>query len=118
MRLKTNSGNIKTMMLRIYNTHGRCKEDFIPLEEGVVKMYVCGVTVYDTCHLGHARAYTSFDIIRRYLEYKGYSVKYVQNFTDIDDKVIAKARTYRNDSEGEERTLREAVKRVSEKYTK
>jgi cysteinyl-tRNA synthetase len=82
-------------------------------------MYVCGVTVYDDCHLGHARAYVSFDIVRRYLEYKGYRVKHLQNFTDIDDKVIAKARTYKEElrrSEGREITLKEAAKFIAEKY--
>jgi len=78
-------------MLRVFNTLGQKKEVFKPLKEGEVKMYVCGVTVYDDCHLGHGRAYVSFDLIRRYLEYIGYEVVYVQNFTDIDDKIIKKA---------------------------
>jgi len=104
------------MSLRIYNTLGRRKEIFSPLKKGVVGMYVCGVTVYDDCHLGHGRAYVSFDIVRRYLEYKGYRVVYVQNITDIDDKIIAKANAYREKLQGGI-TLREAVKTVSEKYT-
>jgi cysteinyl-tRNA synthetase len=78
------------MTLRIYNTLTRHKEDFIPLEAGNVKMYVCGVTVYDYCHLGHARAYTVWDMIRRYLATK-YQVKFVQNITDIDDKILKRA---------------------------
>ncbi len=105
------------MSLRIYNTLGRRKETFVPVEEGIVRMYVCGVTVYDTIHIGHARAYVSFDIIRRYLEYKGYRVQHVQNFTDIDDKVIAKANTYRKELQGRI-TLKEAAKEVAEKYTR
>ena len=78
------------MTLRIYNTLTRHKEDFIPLEAGNVKMYVCGVTVYDYCHLGHARAYVVWDMIRRYLVTK-YQVKFVQNITDIDDKILKRA---------------------------
>jgi len=80
------------MSLKIYNTLSRKKEKFVPLKKGKVSMYICGVTVYDDCHLGHARAYVAFDVIYRYLEYKGYKVKYVQNFTDVDDKVINRAR--------------------------
>lgn len=78
------------MPLRLYNTITRRKEEFIPLEEGIVKMYVCGVTVYDYCHLGHARAYVVWDMIRRYLATK-YQVKFVQNITDIDDKILKRA---------------------------
>ncbi|OIP75495.1 MAG: cysteine--tRNA ligase [Oscillatoriales cyanobacterium CG2_30_44_21] len=78
------------MALRIYNTLTRRKEEFIPLHAGTVQMYVCGVTVYNYCHLGHARAYVVWDMIRRYLATK-YEVKYVQNITDIDDKILKKA---------------------------
>ncbi|KAA0009419.1 MAG: cysteine--tRNA ligase [Thermoplasmata archaeon] len=78
-------------MLKIYNTLTRQKEPFIPMEEGVVKLYVCGMTTYSDAHIGHARTYVAFDIIRRYLEYKGYKVFYVQNITDIDDKIIKAA---------------------------
>jgi len=78
------------MALRIYNTLTRRKEEFIPLKAGAVQMYVCGVTVYNHCHLGHARAYVVWDMIRRYLATK-YEVKYVQNITDIDDKILKKA---------------------------
>jgi cysteinyl-tRNA synthetase len=73
--------------MKIFNTLSGQKEEFVP-QGNEVKMYVCGVTVYDVCHFGHALCYVSFDVIRRYLEYKGYKVKYVQNFTDIDDKII------------------------------
>ncbi|MFT5170931.1 MAG: cysteinyl-tRNA synthetase [Candidatus Marinamargulisbacteria bacterium] len=76
------------MAIRFYNTLTRKKDDFKPIIGGQVSMYVCGVTVYDYCHMGHARAYVAFDSIRRYLEYAGFKVKYVQNFTDIDDKII------------------------------
>jgi len=77
--------------MKIFNTLSGQKEDFAPTGDEV-KMYVCGVTVYDVCHFGHALCYVSFDVIRRYLEYRGYKVKYVQNFTDIDDKIINRAR--------------------------
>ena len=77
--------------MKIFNTLSGKKEDFTPAGDEV-KMYVCGVTVYDLCHFGHALCYVSFDVIRRYLEYRGYRVKYVQNFTDIDDKIINRAR--------------------------
>lgn len=76
------------MVLVIHNTETRSKEEFEPIEDGKVGMYVCGPTVYDDCHVGHARTYVAFDTIRRYLEYKGYNVTYVQNFTDVDDKII------------------------------
>ncbi len=79
------------MALRIYNTLSRKKESFTPVEKGKVKMYVCGMTVYSDAHIGHARTYLAFDIIRRYFEYKGYDVTYVQNITDVDDKIIAAA---------------------------
>jgi len=70
---------------------GSRKEPFVPLVPGKVRMYVCGVTVYDLCHIGHARANVAFDIIVRYLRYAGYDVTYIRNFTDIDDKIIRKA---------------------------
>jgi cysteinyl-tRNA synthetase len=79
------------MALRVYNTLSGEKEPFIPLEPGKAGMYVCGVTVYDYCHMGHARAYISFDVIFRYLKYAGYDVTYVRNYTDIDDKIIKRA---------------------------
>ncbi|MEB3356398.1 MAG: cysteine--tRNA ligase [Synechococcales bacterium] len=79
------------MALALYNTLTRRKEPFEPLTPGVVKMYCCGVTVYDYCHLGHARSYIVWDTVRRYLEWSGYAVRYVQNFTDIDDKILRRA---------------------------
>lgn len=79
------------MMLRIYNTFTGKKEVFEPLVPGHAGMYVCGVTVYDVCHIGHARSALVFDVIRRYLEYSGFKVSFVKNFTDIDDKIIARA---------------------------
>ena len=78
-------------MLQIFNNLTRQKEPFKPLEEGKVSMYVCGVTVYDLCHIGHARTYAAFDVINRYLKFKGYDVNYVRNITDIDDKIINRA---------------------------
>ncbi len=77
--------------MKIYNTLSRKKEEFIPLEENKVKMYVCGPTVYNLIHIGNARPMICFDTVRRYLEYKGYDVNYVSNFTDVDDKIIKKA---------------------------
>jgi cysteinyl-tRNA synthetase len=79
------------MALRVYNTLSGEKETFIPLVPGKVGMYVCGVTVYDFCHIGHARANVVFDIVFRYLKYAGYDVTYVRNYTDIDDKIINRA---------------------------
>ena len=78
-------------MLRIYNTLTRAKEEFRPIESGHVRMYVCGMTVYDYCHLGHARVLVAFDVVARYLRHVGYRVTYVRNITDIDDKIIARA---------------------------
>lgn len=78
-------------MMKIYNTMSKKKEEFIPLEEGKVKMYVCGPTVYNFIHIGNARPMIAFDTVRRYFEYKGYDVNFVSNFTDVDDKIIKKA---------------------------
>lgn len=87
------------MALRIFNVLGREKQDFKPIEEGRVSMYVCGPTVYDHAHLGHAKTYVSFDVILRYLRYSGYNVLYVQNLTDVghlqvtgEDRILKKAR--------------------------
>ena len=77
--------------MKIFNTMTKKKEEFIPLEEGKVKMYVCGPTVYNFIHIGNARPMIVFDTVRRYFEYKGYDVNYVSNFTDVDDKIIKKA---------------------------
>jgi len=79
------------MPLRVYNTLSGRKEEFQPLVPGKVGMYVCGVTVYDYCHIGHARANIVFDIVYRYLQFSGYDVNYVRNYTDVDDKIIARA---------------------------
>ena len=77
--------------MKLYNTLSKRKEEFVPLEEGKVKMYVCGPTVYNFIHIGNARPMIVFDTVRRYFEYKGYEVNYVSNFTDVDDKIIKKA---------------------------
>ncbi|NNG47798.1 MAG: class I tRNA ligase family protein, partial [Deltaproteobacteria bacterium] len=79
------------MALTVFNTLGNRKEAFVPVNPGQVKVYMCGVTVYDLCHVGHARANVAFDIIVRYLRYRGYVVTFVRNFTDIDDKIIHRA---------------------------
>ena len=77
--------------MKVFNTLSRSKEEFIPMEPGKVKMYACGPTVYNFIHIGNARPLCVFDVLRRYLEYRGYGVTFVQNFTDIDDKIINKA---------------------------
>ncbi len=79
------------MSLRIYNTLSRALEDFSPIEPGRVRMYVCGITVYDLCHVGHARANIAFDVIQRWLKASGYDVTFVRNITDIEDKIIRRA---------------------------
>jgi cysteinyl-tRNA synthetase len=89
------------MALQVYNTLTKSKEDFIPLEPGRVRLYVCGVTVYDLCHIGHARSAIVFDVIYRYLLHSGYEVTFVRNFTDIDDKIIRRA----NEEETDFRTI-------------
>ncbi|MEC5343236.1 cysteine--tRNA ligase [Brenneria populi] len=78
-------------MLKIFNTLSRQKEEFKPIHAGHVGMYVCGITVYDLCHIGHGRTFVAFDVVARYLRYLGYSLKYVRNVTDIDDKIIKRA---------------------------
>jgi cysteinyl-tRNA synthetase len=100
------------MSLQIYNTLTRTKQEFIPIAAGKVKMYVCGVTVYDYCHLGHGRAYVAFDIVYRYLKYLGYDIRYVRNVTDIDDKIIARANKMT-----EPLNLNEKVSALTTKYT-
>ena len=95
------------MTLRVYNTLTKKKEDFQPREEGKVGIYVCGPTVYDSAHLGHARAAVVFDVIVRYLRYRGLKVTYVRNITDVDDKIIKRAQ--------EEGT---SSRSISEKYTR
>src|SRR3989344_7446655 len=80
------------MTFRIVNSLTRKKEEFVPRDGKTVRMYSCGVTVYDRCHIGHARSLYVFDVIRRYLKFRGYDVKFVRNITDVDDKIINKAR--------------------------
>src|SRR5690349_17603214 len=79
------------MTIQIYNTLTRTKEPLETIEPGVVRMYVCGVTVYDQAHIGHAMSAMIFDIARRYLEFRGYQVRHIVNFTDVDDKIINRA---------------------------
>lgn len=95
--------------MKLFNTMTRQKEEFVPLEEGKVKMYACGPTVYNYFHIGNARPFITFDTLRRYLEYKGYKVEFVQNFTDIDDKMITQANA-------EEITVRELADRFIYEY--
>ena len=97
------------MTLTLYNTLTRRQELFETVEPGKVKMYYCGVTVYDYCHLGHARACIVWDVVRRYLQFIGYQVKYVQNFTDVDDKILNRARQ-------EGGTMEEVAQRFIEAY--
>ena len=103
--------------MEIYNTLTKRKEEFKPLEPGKVKMYVCGPTVYNYIHIGNARPMIVFDTVRRYMEYKGYDVNYVSNFTDVDDKIIKKA-----NEEGveasviSERFIKECKRRVQKGY--
>jgi cysteinyl-tRNA synthetase len=77
--------------MKIYNTMTRQKEEFKTIEPGKVRMYLCGPTVYNYIHVGNARSTVAFDTVRRYLEYKGYEVNYVSNFTDVDDRIINQA---------------------------
>lgn len=95
------------MPLSLYNTLTRRKEPFEPLEAGKVKMYCCGVTVYDYSHLGHARCYIAWDTVRRYLMWRGYDVHYVQNFTDIDDKILNRAKAEQS-----------SMQTIADRYTK
>ncbi|WKV07936.1 cysteine--tRNA ligase [Thermoanaerobacterium sp. CMT5567-10] len=97
--------------MKIYNTLTRKKEEFVPLNDNIVNMYVCGPTVYNFIHIGNARAFIVFDTVRRYLEYKGYKVNYVQNFTDIDDKLIKR-------SHEENTTVKELADRYIKEYFK
>src|SRR5438132_12003518 len=78
-------------MLRIHNTLTGRVDPFESIDPGMVRMYVCGITPYDVCHVGHARCYVVFDVVRRVLGANGYKVRFVQNFTDVDDKIIARA---------------------------
>ncbi|MFC1548395.1 cysteine--tRNA ligase [Candidatus Omnitrophota bacterium] len=105
-------------MITLYNTLTRKKEEFKPMEEGKIRMYVCGPTVYDVPHIGHARSAYSFDVIRRYLEHDGYEVYFVRNVTDVDDKIINKAVSELEDIGGtvSSARLQERVKEVAARY--
>ncbi len=107
-KTKAQGGEEKTA-LKIYNTQTASKETFTPLVPGKVGMYVCGVTVYDVCHIGHARSAVVFDVIRRYMQSRGFEVKFVKNFTDIDDKIINRARK-------ENMSWDEVARKYTEKY--
>ncbi|MCK4809476.1 MAG: cysteine--tRNA ligase [Candidatus Omnitrophica bacterium] len=105
--------------LRIYNTLTGRKETFIPQNPPEVKMYTCGVTVYDHCHLGHGRSLYVFEIIRKYLQYKGFKVKFVRNITDVDDKIINKARQWRKEKKIDRNPdLMSVVRSVAKTYIK
>ncbi len=90
-RLKDAEQRVSDVKMHVYNTLTREKESFVPIEAGKVKIYACGPTVYNFFHLGNARPFVTFDLLRRFFEYLGYEVTFVQNFTDIDDRVIEKA---------------------------
>lgn len=111
---------IRTKMISIYNTLTRKKEEFKPITEGKINMYVCGPTVYDVPHIGHARSSFIFDVIRRYLEYAGYEVLFVRNVTDVDDKIINKAKEELTEIEETVtfNSLKDRVKDVAERYLK
>src|SRR6185436_9035159 len=87
------------MPIQIYNSLTKKKEELIPLQGKTIRMYSCGVTVYDQCHIGHARSLYVFDVIRRYLKVRGYDIKFVRNITDIDDKIINRANELKKTSE-------------------
>ncbi|MBP1710073.1 MAG: cysteinyl-tRNA synthetase, partial [Deltaproteobacteria bacterium] len=95
------------MPQKLFNTKTRKKETLQPIKEGAVGMYVCGITAYDVCHVGHARAAVVFDVVFRHLKARGYDVTYVKNFTDIDDKIIDRA-----NKEGVD------ITRITERYIK
>ena len=101
--------------MKIYNSLTRTKDEFIPIKKNVVGMYVCGPTVYDEPHIGHARSAYIFDVIRRYLEYSGYKVKFVRNVTDVDDKIIGKAKSAIS-SQPSTISLKDKVNEVAQKY--
>src|SRR5438876_12148 len=87
------------MTVRIFNSLTKQKEEFVPLSDKTIRMYSCGVTVYDRCHIGHARSLYVFDVIRRYFEYRGYDIRFVRNITDVDDKIINRANELKKTSE-------------------
>ena len=96
------------MSMQIYNSLTRKKEEFVPLKPGHVSMYVCGITAYDYCHIGHARSAVVFDVLVRYLRYIGMQVTFVRNFTDVDDKIISRANREGTDFETIARTYIDA----------
>ncbi|MFA5183836.1 MAG: class I tRNA ligase family protein, partial [Syntrophales bacterium] len=100
------------MTIQVTNTASRRKEEFVPLSPAEIKMYVCGITPYDESHLGHARAYVTFDVIKRYLAHAGYKVKHVQNITDIDDKIIQKALKEPGNAD-----IKQQCRNITEKYS-
>ena len=107
------------MPIFITNSLTRRKEEFVPIEHGNVRMYVCGVTVYDECHVGHARGAIVFDVVRRYLQFRGYNVTMVRNVTDVDDKIIAKADEElkkKGTNKENSNAFKSAVKEVAERY--
>ncbi len=101
-------------MIKIYNTLRRKKEEFKPLSPSEVKMYTCGVTVYDECHIGHGRSLYIFEVIRRYFEFRGFRVRFVRNITDIDDKILNRAKEL---AQAEEISIEEAWRKVVDRYT-
>jgi len=104
---------IQTFMIKIYNTLTKQKEEFKPKKSGTVKMYACGVTVYDNCHIGHGRSLYIFEVIRRYLTFRGFAVSFVRNITDVDDKIIDKARQL---SKTENISLKVAFDNIRRRY--
>jgi len=103
------------MTIKIYNSLGSTKQEFIPLNPPKVKMYTCGVTVYDSCHIGHARSLYVFEVIRRYLKFRGFEVEFIRNITDVDDKIINKAREW---AKKEKISVKEAFEKVRVFYIK
>ena len=101
-------------MLKIYNTLTKKKEEFKPLNPGEVKIYTCGITVYDDCHIGHGRSLYIFEVIRRYFKFRGFKVKFVRNITDIDDKILNKAKEL---AQEKSLTIEEAWRKVVDNYT-
>ena len=104
--------------MKVYNTLTRKKEEFVPVDEKEIRIYVCGPTVYNYFHIGNARPFVVFDTLRRYLEYRGNKVKFVQNFTDVDDKIINRAAEEgTSPSEVSEKYIEEFKKEVSEQLS-
>ena len=106
------------MAIKIYNSLTKRKELFEPIAEGIVGMYVCGVTVYDVCHIGHIRNAFVFNVIKNYFEYTGYKVNYVRNITDVDDKIIERAKREFNGAACADVQFKNKVKEIAERFTK